>query len=91
MVIRMPQKIVCVIFVKSIAMDPTFKVNCYCFNKHCTYSIFHSGSYRATTIPLQDVLIRPYYCEVCREELICKPLLHVQRQLDILMLKRVTI
>jgi len=72
-------------------MDPTLKVNCYCFNKHCSCSIFHSDSYQAIAIPLQDVLIRPYYCEACREELICKPVLHVRRQLDNLMLSHVTI
>jgi CheY-like chemotaxis protein len=57
------------------------KINYYCFNLQCGYSIFDHQTCVITKITLEEAIKATPHCKFCNEALVAKPMLKIERQL----------
>ncbi|OCX53362.1 hypothetical protein BEL04_03415 [Mucilaginibacter sp. PPCGB 2223] len=50
-------------------MKPAEPIACYCFNKHCTISIFNKLRARPRYVPVEIALLTDMKCNECGEAL----------------------
>lgn len=66
------------------------QINYYCFNVNCKKSIFNMETCVVTKLPFDKAIDFSPKCSFCKEELVAKPLLKINRQLSEILKKKKT-